>query len=73
MAAGGADSNEVPAFSLWHDECVPPENLGEVLVVRLGAIGDVTNALVFATALKAAHPQTRIGWVVHSLRWWLCW
>jgi lipopolysaccharide heptosyltransferase II len=42
----------------------PPER---VLVVRLGAIGDVTNALVFAAALKDAHPATRIGWVVHPL------
>ena len=38
-----------------------------VLVVRLGAIGDVTNALVFAAALKDASPRTRIGWVVHPL------
>ena len=38
-----------------------------ILVVRLGAIGDVTNALVFAEAVKAHAPQTRIGWVVHPL------
>jgi lipopolysaccharide heptosyltransferase II len=38
-----------------------------VLVVRLGAIGDVVNALVFATALKQAHPEVEIGWVVHEL------
>lgn len=39
----------------------------KVLVVRLGAIGDVVNALVFATALKEARPETKIGWVVHGL------
>ena len=38
-----------------------------VLVVRLGAIGDVCNALVFATALKRARPDVEIGWVVHEL------
>ena len=38
-----------------------------VLVVRLGAIGDVTNALVFAEALREHAPRTRIGWVVHPL------
>lgn len=38
-----------------------------ILVVRLGAIGDVTNALVFAEAVRAHAPSTRIGWVVHPL------
>ena len=38
-----------------------------ILVVRLGAIGDVVNALVFATAVKDASPATRIGWAVHPL------
>ena len=38
-----------------------------VLLVRLGAIGDVVNALVVATALKDAHPDVSIGWVVHDL------
>jgi len=35
--------------------------------VRLGAIGDVANALVFATALKDARPDLHLGWVVHPL------
>jgi len=39
----------------------------EVLVVRLGAIGDVVNALCFAAALKRHAPATRIGWAVHPL------
>jgi lipopolysaccharide heptosyltransferase II len=38
-----------------------------ILVVRLGAIGDVVNALVFATALKEHRPALEIGWVVHEL------
>lgn len=45
-------------------ESVPPAS---VLVVRLGAIGDVTNALVLATAIRDAAPATRIGWAVHPL------
>ncbi|MEQ1893227.1 MAG: glycosyltransferase family 9 protein, partial [Planctomycetota bacterium] len=38
-----------------------------VLAVRLGAIGDVVNALAFATALKDASPSSYLGWVVHPL------
>ncbi len=38
-----------------------------VLIVRLGAIGDVVNALVVAAALKQARPAPSIGWVVHDL------
>jgi lipopolysaccharide heptosyltransferase II len=36
-----------------------------VLVVRTGAIGDVVNALTFATALADAWAGVRIGWVAH--------
>lgn len=39
----------------------------ELLVVRLGAIGDVVNALVVASALRAWRPELRIGWAVHEL------
>ncbi len=39
----------------------------KILVVRLGAIGDVTNALVFATALRDLEPNVQIGWVTHEL------
>jgi len=38
-----------------------------VLIVRLGAIGDVANALVLATALKSARPGMHLGWAVHDL------
>jgi lipopolysaccharide heptosyltransferase II len=38
-----------------------------ILIVRLGAIGDVVNALVLATALKDARPELQIGWVAHDL------
>jgi len=39
----------------------------ELLVVRLGAIGDVVNALVVASALRAWRPEIRIAWAVHEL------
>jgi len=54
------------AAHVWQDPRVQriPER---VLVVRLGAIGDVANALVFAGALKAASPGVRVGWAVHEL------
>ncbi len=35
-----------------------------ILVVRLGAMGDVLHALPAVTALRAALPQCRIGWVI---------
>src|SRR5688572_26417490 len=35
-----------------------------ILLVRLGAIGDVVNALVLANALKRAWPDSQIGWAV---------
>jgi heptosyltransferase-1 len=42
-------------------------SLQRVLVVRLGALGDVVNALVFAAALREAAPSMQLGWVVHPL------
>ncbi|MEZ6019233.1 MAG: hypothetical protein R3F17_03780 [Planctomycetota bacterium] len=35
--------------------------------MRLGAIGDVVNALTVAAALKDRDPAVRIGWLVHPL------
>lgn len=46
---------------------MPPELPASLLVVRLGAIGDVVNALVLANAVKDAAPGTRIGWAAHPL------
>jgi heptosyltransferase-1 len=39
-----------------------------LLVVRLGAMGDILHALPAVTALRQAHPAWRIGWVVEP-RW----
>jgi len=42
-----------------------PESL---LVVRLGAMGDIIHTLPAVTALRAALPDARIGWIVEE-RW----
>lgn len=39
-----------------------------LLVIRLGAMGDILHALPAVTALRAAHPEWVIGWVVEP-RW----
>ncbi len=39
----------------------------KILIVRLGAIGDVANALVVAAALAREEPRPKVGWVVHDL------
>jgi heptosyltransferase-1 len=39
-----------------------------LLVVRLGAMGDILHALPAVTALRQAHPSWQIGWVVDP-RW----
>ena len=33
------------------------------LIVRLGALGDIVHAMPVVTALKAARPGARVGWV----------
>ncbi len=37
-----------------------------VLLVRLGALGDLLHTLPFAAALRAAHPDARIDWLVDA-------
>lgn len=39
-----------------------------VLIVRLGAMGDILHALPAVTALRSAHPEWFIGWAVEP-RW----
>ena len=38
----------------------------KILIVRLGAFGDILHALPAATAIRAALPQARIGWLVEE-------
>jgi heptosyltransferase-1 len=40
----------------------------KILIVRLGAMGDIVHALPAATVLRAAFPRTKIGWLVEK-RW----
>jgi heptosyltransferase I len=40
----------------------------KVLIVRIGAMGDVLHAMPAVAALRAAHPEWEIGWVVEP-RW----
>ncbi|MEM8711129.1 MAG: glycosyltransferase family 9 protein [Planctomycetota bacterium] len=42
-------------------------NAPRVLIVRLGAIGDVVNALIVANAVRREIPGARIGWATHPL------
>jgi heptosyltransferase I len=44
---------------------LPPESQQlRVLIVRLGAMGDILHALPSVTALRAVHPEWFIGWAV---------
>lgn len=38
-----------------------------ILIIRMGAIGDVVNALVLASVLKEHDPEVEIAWAVHGL------
>lgn len=38
-----------------------------ILIVRLGAIGDVVNALIVANGIRHHWPDATIGWAVHPL------
>jgi len=38
----------------------------KILIVRLGALGDILHALPAVTAMRAALPQAIIGWVVEE-------
>ena len=42
-----------------------PESL---LIVRLGAMGDIVHTLPAVGALRGAFPDTKIGWVIEE-RW----
>ncbi|MCC6161808.1 MAG: glycosyltransferase family 9 protein [Acidobacteria bacterium] len=43
---------------------MPPAD--SVLIVRLGALGDVIHAIPVVAAIRAAFPAARIGWLVHQ-------
>ncbi len=49
-------------------ELTTPGNSQRLLIVRLGAMGDIIHTLPAAAALRAAFPDAAIGWVVEE-RW----
>ena len=52
------------ARALCENEPLHTQSKLRLLVVRLGAMGDILHALPAVTALRAAHPFWEIGWVV---------
>ncbi len=44
------------------------DSLRSILIVRLGAMGDLIHAIAAVSALRAALPESKIGWVVEK-RW----
>jgi lipopolysaccharide heptosyltransferase I len=46
------------------DDAITPFTVLRVLIVRLGALGDVVHAIPVAAALRRALPDARIDWVV---------
>src|ERR1700674_2269199 len=45
-----------------------PKEVRSILIVRLGAMGDIIHALPGAASLKHSFPMARISWVVEP-RW----
>ncbi len=50
--------------ALCENECLPNVNQQRVLIVRLGAMGDILHALPAVSALREAYPDRVIGWAV---------
>lgn len=50
------------------DSPTPPEEPEQILIVRLGSMGDIIHTLPAVGALRQAFPNTRLGWVVEE-RW----
>ena len=51
-----------------YGEAVPTNEFRRILVVRLGAMGDIIHALPAVTRLKCSFPRARITWAIES-RW----
>jgi heptosyltransferase-1 len=47
---------------------IPGRNFRRILIVRLGAMGDVIHGMPAVAALRGAFPEAQIGWVVEE-RW----
>jgi len=57
-----------PRLLLCENESLHTQSKFRLLVVRLGAMGDILHALPAVTALRQMHPSWVIGWVVEP-RW----
>jgi heptosyltransferase I len=53
-----------PLFCVCENRSLHTQSSFRLLVVRLGAMGDILHALPAVTALRQAHPSWQIGWVV---------
>ena len=40
--------------------------MAKILIVRLGAMGDILHALPAVTSIRAALPEATIGWLVEE-------
>jgi heptosyltransferase-1 len=57
-----------PSTALCENLNLQTQSSFRLLVVRLGAMGDILHALPAITALRQVHPEWHIGWVVEP-RW----
>ena len=46
------------------DSRLPTPEIGRILIVRLGSLGDIVHAVPVAAALRQAFPHARIDWLV---------
>lgn len=67
-AHGPRHSNALRLLCLCENRSLHTQTKFRLLVVRLGAMGDILHALPAVTALRLAHPEWEIGWVVEP-RW----
>lgn len=58
----------MPALATAPPETAVAPSVQRLLVVRLGAMGDVIHTLPAATALRAVFPEAMLGWLVEE-RW----
>lgn len=56
------------ALPIDRDAVVAASSPRGILIVRLGAMGDVLHALPAVAALRHAYPRARIGWIIER-RW----
>lgn len=62
---GRTSASQLP---LCENQSLHTQSSFRLLVVRLGAMGDILHALPAVTAFRQAHPSWQIGWVVDP-RW----